>query len=133
CNRLQAGRYRLQSSVVDEFVVGTVGVIDRDRRVPFVVPARLAGDVVFTPRHYQPRAPDRAKTPFPSPKSLMWHAFCRQAGGQCRSCPSPSSPIVRELFLPCLYAPKSDPTDSSAPFNLGSMLRAHARNIEAEA
>ena len=28
---------------------------------------------------------------------------------------------------------KSDPTDASAPFNLGNMLRAHARNIEAEA
>ena len=28
---------------------------------------------------------------------------------------------------------KSDPTDASAPFNLGNMLRAHARNVEGEA
>ena len=28
---------------------------------------------------------------------------------------------------------KSDPADASAPFNLGNMLRAHARHIEAEA
>ena len=28
---------------------------------------------------------------------------------------------------------KSDPTDASAPFNLGNMLRAYARNVEAEA
>ena len=28
---------------------------------------------------------------------------------------------------------KSDPADASAPFNLGNMLRAPARNIEAEA
>jgi hypothetical protein len=28
---------------------------------------------------------------------------------------------------------KSDPTDASAPFNLGNMLRAHAHHIEAEA
>jgi tetratricopeptide (TPR) repeat protein len=28
---------------------------------------------------------------------------------------------------------KSDPTDASAPFNLGNMLRARGRNIEAEA
>jgi tetratricopeptide (TPR) repeat protein len=28
---------------------------------------------------------------------------------------------------------KSDPTDASAPFNLGNMLRAHARNVESEA
>ena len=28
---------------------------------------------------------------------------------------------------------KSDPTDASAPFNLGNMLRANGRNIEAEA
>ena len=28
---------------------------------------------------------------------------------------------------------KSDPTDASAPFNLGNMLRAYGRNIEAEA
>ena len=28
---------------------------------------------------------------------------------------------------------ESDPTDASAPFNLGNMLRAHARHIEAEA
>ena len=27
----------------------------------------------------------------------------------------------------------SDPTDASAPFNLGNMLRAHARNVEGEA
>ena len=28
---------------------------------------------------------------------------------------------------------KSDPTDASAPFNLGNMLRAAARTVEAEA
>ena len=28
---------------------------------------------------------------------------------------------------------KSDPTDASAPFNLGNMLRARSRNVEAEA
>ena len=28
---------------------------------------------------------------------------------------------------------KSDPTDASAPFNLGNMLRANGRNVEAEA
>ena len=28
---------------------------------------------------------------------------------------------------------KSDPADASAPFNLGNMLRAHARNVESEA
>jgi len=28
---------------------------------------------------------------------------------------------------------KSDPTDASAPFNLGNMLRADGRNVEAEA
>ena len=28
---------------------------------------------------------------------------------------------------------KGDPTDASAPFNLGNMLRVHARNVEAEA
>ena len=28
---------------------------------------------------------------------------------------------------------KSDPTDASAPFNLGNLLRASARNVEAEA
>ena len=28
---------------------------------------------------------------------------------------------------------KSDPTDASAPFNLGNMLRGHARNVEGEA
>jgi tetratricopeptide (TPR) repeat protein len=28
---------------------------------------------------------------------------------------------------------KSDPTDASAPFNLGNMLRASARTVEAEA
>ena len=28
---------------------------------------------------------------------------------------------------------KSDPTDASAPFNLGNMLRARGRNVEAEA
>jgi tetratricopeptide (TPR) repeat protein len=28
---------------------------------------------------------------------------------------------------------KSDPTDASAPFNLGNLLRAVARNVEAEA
>jgi len=28
---------------------------------------------------------------------------------------------------------KSDPTDASAPFNLGNMLRARARNVEGEA
>ena len=28
---------------------------------------------------------------------------------------------------------KSDPTDASAPFNLGNMLRAHVRNVEGEA
>ncbi len=28
---------------------------------------------------------------------------------------------------------KTDPTDASAPFNLGNMLRVHARNVEAEA
>jgi predicted Zn-dependent protease len=28
---------------------------------------------------------------------------------------------------------KSDPTDVSAPFNLGNMLRADGRNVEAEA
>ena len=28
---------------------------------------------------------------------------------------------------------KSDPTDASAPFNLGNMLRAHGRSVEAEA
>ena len=28
---------------------------------------------------------------------------------------------------------KSDPADASAPFNLGNMLRAHARNVEGEA
>jgi tetratricopeptide (TPR) repeat protein len=28
---------------------------------------------------------------------------------------------------------KSDPTDASAPFNLGNMLRADSRNVEAEA
>jgi Flp pilus assembly protein TadD len=27
---------------------------------------------------------------------------------------------------------KSDPTDASAPFNLGNMLRACGRNVEAE-
>jgi tetratricopeptide (TPR) repeat protein len=35
----------------------------------------------------------------------------------------------------CLYRVlmKSDPTDASAPFNLGNMLRADGRNVEAEA
>jgi Flp pilus assembly protein TadD len=28
---------------------------------------------------------------------------------------------------------KSDPTDASAPFNLGNLLRAVSRNVEAEA
>ncbi|MGB7467100.1 MAG: hypothetical protein WBW14_29720, partial [Candidatus Acidiferrum sp.] len=28
---------------------------------------------------------------------------------------------------------KSDPTDASAPFNLGNLLRVSARNVEAEA
>src|SRR5262249_33850040 len=28
---------------------------------------------------------------------------------------------------------KSEPTDASAPFNLGNMLRANGRNVEAEA
>jgi len=33
----------------------------------------------------------------------------------------------------CLRSMKSDPTDASAPFNLGNMLRADGRNVEAEA
>ena len=48
CKRLQVGRYRSLTSVVDEFVAGPVWVIDRDRRVPFVVVAGLVGDV-YTP------------------------------------------------------------------------------------
>jgi tetratricopeptide (TPR) repeat protein len=40
---------------------------------------------------------------------------------------------IAEAERLCRILMKSDPTDASAPFNLGNMLRADGRNVEAEA